>query len=152
MPLKKNDQDNVQYIEGPSLDWTMNDGLYARFKTWKIKCDLILGAELETLSEVRKCKTLIRWSGDCGITQYQSWNLEDADLTLQDIWLKFEEYCKPQSNEDRARYDLFKTISQGNQSCDEWYTTVQNQFNLCNFPNAIPKETLQKGYIPVWTA
>ena len=40
----------VQYISGSRLDWTMDVGLYNHFKTWKIKCQYILGAELETLS------------------------------------------------------------------------------------------------------
>ena len=26
----------AQYIEGPQMDWTINDGLYNQFKMWKI--------------------------------------------------------------------------------------------------------------------
>ena len=62
----------VQYIEGPQMDWAINDGLYNQFKTWKIQCDLILRAELEALSEACKSKTLLHWSRDKGLELYQS--------------------------------------------------------------------------------
>ena len=32
-----------------------------------------------------------------------SWNLTNEELTLDVIWKKFEEFCKPPSNEVRAR-------------------------------------------------
>ena len=32
----------MPYIEGPSMDWTVNDNLYNRFLKWKLKCENIL--------------------------------------------------------------------------------------------------------------
>ena len=32
----------IPYIEGPKMDWTVNDSLYDRFIKWKIKCEKIL--------------------------------------------------------------------------------------------------------------
>ena len=32
----------MPYIEGPKMDWTVNDGLYHRFLKWKLKCENIL--------------------------------------------------------------------------------------------------------------
>ena len=29
----------MPYIEGPAIDWTVNDGLYNRFLKWKLKCE-----------------------------------------------------------------------------------------------------------------
>ena len=29
----------MPYIEGPKMDWTVNDGLYHRFLIWKLKCE-----------------------------------------------------------------------------------------------------------------
>ena len=46
----------MPYIEGPRMDWTVNDSLYHRFLKWKIKCESILDCELAMLSEARKCK------------------------------------------------------------------------------------------------
>ena len=28
----------MPYLEGPVMDWTVNDGLYNRFLKWKLKC------------------------------------------------------------------------------------------------------------------
>ena len=63
------------YLEGPKMDWTVNDNLFNRFIKWKIKCKNILEYELAMLSESRKCKNVVAWSGDFGIDQYVSWDL-----------------------------------------------------------------------------
>ena len=88
------------------MDWTVNDGLYHRFLKWHLKCENILECELAMLPERRQCKKVIAWSGDFGMDQYVSWSLSNEELTLDTIWEKFEEFCKPQSNEVRARFDL----------------------------------------------
>ena len=75
----------IPYIEGPKMDWTMNDGLYSRFLKWKLKCKNILQCELAVLVEKRKCKKIIVWSGDLGIDQYVSWNLTNEELTVDVI-------------------------------------------------------------------
>ena len=30
----------MPYIEGPKMDWTVNDSLYHRFLKWKLKCEI----------------------------------------------------------------------------------------------------------------
>ena len=127
-------QQFVPYIEGPKMDWTVNDGLYHRFLKWKLKCENILDCELATLSETRQCKKLIAWSGDDGMDLVVSWGLTDSDLTLATLWTKFEDFCKPQSNEVRARFDLLTSFRQGDKSVDEWFNAVQKQINLCKYP------------------
>ena len=39
----------MPYIEGPKMDWTVNDGLYHRFLKWYLKCENILECELAAL-------------------------------------------------------------------------------------------------------
>ena len=56
----------MPYVEGPKKDWTVNDSLYHRFLKWKIKYENILDCELAMLSEARKCKKVVAWSGDFG--------------------------------------------------------------------------------------
>ena len=73
----------VPYIEGPKMDWTVNDGLYHRFLKWKLDC------ELASLSESRQCKKLILWSGDDGMNLVVSWGLTDRELTLETLWTNF---------------------------------------------------------------
>ena len=45
------------------MDWTVHDSLYAKFKTWKLKCENILEAELASLPDSRKYKIMFRWLG-----------------------------------------------------------------------------------------
>ena len=71
--------------------------------------------------------------------QYVSWNLSSHELTLETTWGKYEEYCKPRSNEVQARFDLLMSFRQENCRIDEWYNAVQAQVNLANTPQKLPK-------------
>ena len=75
----------IPYIEGPKMDRSVNDSLYNRFIKWKIKCESILECELAMLSESRKCKKVVAWSGDFGIDQYISWDLPPEEVSLEVI-------------------------------------------------------------------
>ena len=57
MPPKK-DQAPI-YIDGPKMDWSMDDGLYSRFQD----CELILDGELTEIVEPQKVNILIQWAG-----------------------------------------------------------------------------------------
>ena len=124
----------MPYFEGPQMGCTGNDYPYNRFLKWKLKCENILECELAMLEELRKCKKVIAWSGDFGIGQYVSWCLPPEELCLDVIWNKFEEFCKPQTNEIRARFDPLTSFRQGDHSVDEWYNAVQAQINLAKYP------------------
>ena len=78
----------VPYIEGPKMNWTVDDGLYNWFLKWKIKCENILDCELDMLSDAWKCKRVVAWSGDFGIDQVISWDLSPEETTLEVIWQK----------------------------------------------------------------
>ena len=124
----------IPYIEGPKMDWTVNDGLNHRFLKWHLKCENILECELVALPERQQCKKVIAWSGDFGMDQYVSWGLPTDQLTLEIIWGKFEDFCKLQSNEVHARFDLLTSFQQGNRRVEEWYNVVQAQVNLAKYP------------------
>ena len=124
----------MPYIEGPKIDWTVTDNLYHRFLKWKLKCENILDCELAMLPESKKCKKVIAWSGDFGMDQYVSWYLPTEDLSLEDIWAKLEDFCKPQTNDVGARFDLLTSFRQGNWSMDEWYNAGQAQVSLAKYP------------------
>ena len=81
------------YIEGTSMNWTVNDNLYNRFLKWKLKCKNILECELAMLSETRKCKKIVVQSGDFGLDQYILWNLSNEDLTLEVIWKNLKNFA-----------------------------------------------------------
>ena len=124
----------MAYIEASKMDWTVNDSLYHHFLKWKLKCENIFECELAALPEPQQCKKLIAWSGDFGMDQYVSWGLTKDGLELKTIWSQFEEFCKPQSNEVHARFDLLTSLCQGSKSVDEWYNCVQAQINLAKHP------------------
>ena len=77
------------------------------------------------LSEAQKCKKAVAWSGDFGINEFIFWDLSPKETCFEAIWQKFEEFCKPQTNEKRARFDLLTSFRQGDHLVDEWYNTVQ---------------------------
>ena len=129
----------MPYIEGPKMNWTVNDGLYHRFLKWCLKCEMILDCELANLPTKQKCQKVIAWSGDFGMDLYVSWNIPKEDLTLDAIWTKFEEFSKPQTNEVRAHFDLLTSFWQGSRNVDEWYNTVQAQVSLAKYPPEMAK-------------
>ena len=73
------------YIEGPKMDWTVNDGLHHRFLKWHLKCENILECKFAALPECQQCKKVIAWSGDFSMEQYVSWGLPSTELTLDTI-------------------------------------------------------------------
>ena len=77
---------------------------------------------------------VIQWSGDAGLDMYISWVLPTEEITLQTIWSRFEDFCKPQSNAVHARLDLLMTFQQGNRSIDKCYNVVQAHIPLCEYP------------------
>ena len=75
----------MPYIEGPKMNWTVNDGLYHRCLKWCLKCGNILKYKLSALHECQKCKKVIAWSGNIGMVQYVSWSLLSEELSLDTI-------------------------------------------------------------------
>ena len=49
----------MPYIEGPKMDWTVNDGLYHKFLKWHLKCENTLEYELAMLSEKGDVRKLL---------------------------------------------------------------------------------------------
>ena len=58
-----------------------------------------LDCELAMLPESKKYKKVISWIGDFGMDQYVSWCLPTKDLSLVVIWARYDDFCKPQTNE-----------------------------------------------------
>ena len=60
--------------------------------------------------------------------------LANEDLSLEVIWSKYEDFCKPLTNKVKARFDLLTSFRQGNRSVNEWYNAVQAQLSLAKYP------------------
>ena len=129
----------MPYIEGPKMNWTMDDGLYHRFLKWQLKCETILDCEFANLPAKQKCQKVIAWSGNFGIDLYVSWSISKEELTLDAIWAKFKEFSKPQMNEVRAHFNLLTSFHQDSRNGDEWYNAVQAQVSLARYPQETAK-------------
>ena len=46
----------MPYIEGPEMDWTVNDALYHRFLKWCLKCENILECELVSPTRAKSAR------------------------------------------------------------------------------------------------
>ena len=57
MPPKQ-DQAPI-YIDGPKMDWSVDDGLYSSFQDWKLECEPISDGELAEIVEPQKVNTRI---------------------------------------------------------------------------------------------
>ena len=82
----------------------------------------------------RRCKKVITWSNNFGKDQYVSWGLSKDDMNLDTIWERFEDFCKLQSNEVWAWFDLLTSFHQGNKRVNKWYNAVWVQVNLAKYP------------------
>ena len=97
---------------------------------WCLKYENILEHELVALPECQQRKKVIAWSRDFGMDIYVSWGLSNEDLNLDTFWGRYEEFCKPQTNEVWTHFDLLTSFREGNRSMDEWYNAVKAQVNL----------------------
>ena len=115
------------------MGWSVNDGLYHRLLKWKLKCENILDCEPAMLPESKKCMKVVAWSRDFGRDQYVAWCFPAYELNMDTSWSKYEDFCKPQANAMRARFDLLTSICPGNRFVDEWYNDVQVHVRLAKY-------------------
>ena len=57
------------------------------------------------LPESKKCKKVISWSSDFGMDQYVSLCLPAAEVNLDTICSKYEDFGKPQTNDVCVTFD-----------------------------------------------
>ena len=55
---------------------------------------------------------------------------DKEEMNLDTIWDRFKDFCKLQSNEVRAQFNLLTSFCQGNKIINEWYNAAQAQVNL----------------------
>ena len=89
----------MPYIEGPKMDWTVNENLYNRFLKWKLKCENIMECELVMLVETRTCIKVIASSWDFVIDQYVSWCLPQKNCA----WMSFGPNLKSSVNHRKIK-------------------------------------------------
>ena len=124
----------VPYVEGPKMDWTIDNALHSRFIRWKLKCKNILDCELAILQESAKCK---KWSS--------GQVMQDLICTFHGLFQQKKPHHRPYGpglkisvndnpNAVCAQFNLLTTFQQGNRSIDEWYNAVQVHIPICEYP------------------
>ena len=93
---------------GPKMDWTLDNGLYQRYKVFKERCIDILSGPLHATPEENQVHYLHYWMGEEGSNLISQWTTEgkitddDTEGTskkkLRTYWQLFKDYTKPRSN------------------------------------------------------
>ena len=61
---------------GPKMDWTLDNGLYQRFKVFKGRCTDIFSGPLHTIPEENQVYYLRYWMGEEGSKLISQWTAE----------------------------------------------------------------------------
>ena len=93
---------------GPKIDWTLDNGLYQRFKVFKERCIDILSGPLHATPEENQVHYLHYWMGEECSKLFSQWTAEgkitDDDTVamskkkLRTNWQLFKDYTKARSN------------------------------------------------------
>ena len=92
----------------PKMDWTLDNGLYQRFKVFKERCIDILSRPLHAIPEENQVYYLRYWMGEEGSKLTSQWSAEGkithdneertSKRKLRTYWQLFKDYAKPRSN------------------------------------------------------
>ena len=121
---------NMQYIQGPKMDWTEDAGLHQRFKDWREEVELLLDT---VLSHIRNADTKMKfvslWAGKEART-YLSTVEEDHKDSLRAVMDTLEDWTRPKSDEIAA-FTHLRTLNQGNKTLSTYIQEVRRMVNLC---------------------
>ena len=93
---------NMQYIQGPKMDWTEDAGLYQRFKDWREEVELLMDMVLSHIRNAdTKMKFVILWAGKEARTYLNTLEQDNRD-SLKTILDSLEEWTRPKSDEIAA--------------------------------------------------
>ena len=101
---------------GPTMDQTLDNGLYQSFKVFKERCIDILSGPFPATPEENQVHSLCYWMGEEGSKLISQWTTEGKitdDNTetmskekLRTYWELFEDYTKPRLNSPMAVIEL----------------------------------------------
>ena len=123
---------NMQYVQGPKMDWTKDAGLHQQFKDWREEVELLM---VTVLSHIRNANTKMKfvtlWAGKEART-YLSTLEEDHRDSLRAILDSLEDWTKPKSDEIAA-FTHLRTLNQGNKMLSSYIQEVRRIVDLCKF-------------------
>ena len=123
---------NMQYIQGPKMDWTEDAGLHQWFKDWREEVQLLMDTVLSHIRNAdTKMKFVTLWVGKETRT-YLSTVEEDHKDSLRTILDTLKDWTKPKSDEIAA-FTHLRTLNQGNKTLSSYIQEVRRVVDLCNF-------------------
>ena len=128
---------------GPRMDWTLDNGLYQRFKVFKERCIDIISGPLHATPEENQVYYLWYWTGQEGSKLISQWTAEgkitddDEEATskkkLRTYWKLFKDYTKPISNSLIAVAEL-KRLFQGYMTLEQFVTKATLLVDEVGYP------------------
>ena len=123
---------NMQYVQGPKMDWTEDAGLHQRFKDWREEVELLMDMVLSHIrSADTKMKFVTLWAGKEART-YLNTLEEDHRDSLKTILDSLEEWTRCKSDEIAA-FTHLRALNQGNIMLSTYIQEVRRNVDLCNF-------------------
>ena len=126
---------NMQYVQGPKMDWTEDAGLHQRFKDWREEVELLIDTVLSHIKNAdTKMKFVTLWAGKEART-YLSTVEEDHKDSLRTILNTLKDWTRPKSDEIAA-FTHLRTLNQGNKTLSTYIQEVRRvgrlmQFRMC---------------------
>ena len=123
---------NMQYIQGPKMDWTEDSGLHHQFKDWREEVELLLDT---VLSHIRNADTKMKFASLLAGKEartYLSTVEEDRKDSLRAVMDTIEDWTRPKSDEIAA-FTHLRTLNQGNKTLSTYIQEVRRVVDLCNF-------------------
>ena len=128
---------------GPRMDWTLDYGLYQRFKVFKERCIDILSGTLHATPEENQVYYLQYWTGEEGSKHISQWTAEgkikddDEEATskkkLRTYWQLFKDYTKLRLNSLIAAVEL-KRLFQGSMTLEKFVTKATLLVGKARYP------------------
>ena len=110
---------NMQYIQGPKMDWTEDAGLHQRFKDWREEVELLIDTVLSHIRNAdTKMKFVTLWAGKEARTYLSTLEQDNRD-SLKTILDSLEEWTRPKSDEIAA-FTHIRTLNQGNKTLSSY--------------------------------
>ncbi len=122
-------------LASPSIDWSARDAA-SQYTEFKRTCELYFSGPLADLTEERKVKYLLIWSGKEGRELADTWNLQGEDaISLDKHWEKFLAHVKPRSNFRLARHQLRGCTQAPTERVDAFVHRLRTIAAACEYTN-----------------
>lgn len=136
-----------RHVNGPTMDWSQDSGLFNRFEDWREEVQLMLKGPLNSKTRPVKASFIMLWAGKVARTHLRSntvLNTDDPDAILNQL----EAWVRPKSNVLVAWTEL-KSFCQNDLTTGEFISKARVMVDRCEIPpeakDVILRNTLVVG-------